>query len=123
MRSTEAALLDEQACAQLFNRLFGDRQEFDPVYLAPVGTEQILIRMIANLKANYARARHIDGLCDLLRVRVLLPGVSLDERRELIRLLGATGQLRDAEQALSDAVRAHPNAREVLDQERVRLTR
>ncbi len=114
-------VLTEAGCAALFERLFGTTQRFDARYLAPVSTEQILIRMINNLKAIYARARNIEGLCDLARLRAVLPDRTLEEAREFVRLLGVSGRFADAERALAQARLEFPSARRELHEERLRL--
>ena len=89
--------------------------------LAPVDAHMILIRMLANLKSNYARSRDIEGLAAVLRLRACLPGLTLDEGRELVRLLDAVGRIGEASNTLDDLTPLFPTATDVLRGERDRI--
>jgi len=114
-------VLDEDGCRNRFASIFGDEREFRSEFLEPVTTHQILIRMLANLKSNYARRRDFISLCDIVRMRWFLPDISLDEGRELIRLLGATGRYQAGNDALDELMVAFPDANRLLQEERRRL--
>ena len=108
-------------CADLHERMFGNRN-IDPNSLVPAMSEQILIRMLMNLKSNYARSRDLDGLTAVMRMRSALPSLTFDEARELLRLLDATGHWREAMDTLG-LLRLHfPTHEEILDAEEVRLS-
>ena len=77
--------------------------------------------MLMNLKSNYARRRDLITLGDVLHMRWFLPGVSLDEGRELVRILGVNGRFRAGNEVLDALFDAHPEASSVLDEERRRL--
>lgn len=113
-------VIDLEGCARIFQRLYPERL-FDPRHLVVVDAHAILIRMLSNLKANYARMRDLDGLTSVMRMRLLLPMPSLDEGRELVRLLDATGHWAEASDALDQLVAGWPSAGEILDGERSRL--
>ena len=114
-------LLDPAACAALFAGMFGTVQPFEQRYLDETASAAILIRMLANLKANYARTRDLEGLAAVLRMRTSLPDSSLDEQRELIRLLDATGSWTEADHALTQIESLRPEDAMVLQLERDRL--
>lgn len=114
-------LLDAEACRVRFEAQFGGSHPFDVTMLAAVDHHAVLVRMLANLKANYARARDIEGLAAILRLRSCLPTMSLDEGRELVRLLDATGRLGEAWATLDHLDGLYPRSSSVLADERTRL--
>ncbi len=114
-------LLDLEACAARFQALFGAEHTFRAEMLAPVDSHAILTRMLANLKANYARARDIEGLASVMRLRSCLPSLTLDEGRELVRLLDAVGRLGEAWATLGHLDGLYPRSAKVLGDERARL--
>jgi hypothetical protein len=101
--------------------LYEDPRRFSVELLAPVDNHAVLVRMLANLKGEYARRRNLEGLAAVLRMRVALPGTSLDEGRELVRVLEATGRWAEAVAALEDVERSHPGSDDVVQVERTRL--
>ncbi len=109
--------------SSLFSSMFGTNQTFHPSMLAETPDILVLVRMLANLKANYARAKDLDGLEAVQRMRTCLPGWSLDEGRELLRLHTATGSFDEAIAVLDLLDRLFPEGEELLTAERVRLAR
>ena len=107
--------------AQLFASMFGDRQKFHTSMLEKTDDTNMLIRMLANLKANYARSNDLDGLTAVVRLRTCLPGWTLDEGRELVRLHAVSGSLDEAVSVLGELDIRFPEAHDVLATERVRL--
>ncbi len=105
----------------LFSSMFGDRQPFHRSMLDETPGRQMLIRMLANLKANYARMNDLSGLTAVVRMRTCLPDWTLDEGRELVRLHSATGSLDEAVAVLDELDVRFPNADELLAAERTRL--
>ncbi len=97
-------ILDTDQCRTIFETMFGDRP-FHHDLLRPTDSHSILIRMIANLKQHAARRRDLITLCDLARLRWYLPGLALDEGRELVRLCTAVGALDEAPVWMSRLVR------------------
>ncbi len=116
-------ILDVSACSDLYGDMFGGRPLIPDQDLAPTPVLMILMRMCANLKSIYARARDIDGLTAMMRLRSCLPGMSLDEGRELVRLLDATGSWSQARSALDQlqGLFPSPKAQAILDEEHLRL--
>ena len=78
-------------------------------------------KMLANLKANYARIRDVEGLTAVMRMRSCLPGMVLDEGRELVRLLDAVGCWDEASFSLDQLETQNPSAVMELGVERDRL--
>jgi regulator of sirC expression with transglutaminase-like and TPR domain len=85
------ALLDREGCVALFDELNGGRG-FDERFLDPTGTRAIVARVLANLKRIYLAHRDRAALTWALRLRAEIPGVPLEERRELASTLAADGQ-------------------------------
>ena len=75
---------------------------FDDEFLRPIGTRAIVARVLANLKGVYLARRDRRALVEVLTLRVLVPGVALDERRELASALAADGRFLDGAQVLDD---------------------
>jgi hypothetical protein len=78
---------------------------FHPTFLDPVGTHAILGRMLANLVHTFVARSPVSAVW-ALRLRLLVPGISSDERREAAELLGTLGQFEEAAAAL-DAIAGH----------------
>lgn len=91
----EGHLLDQDGCRHLFETAQG-HTEFEEGYLAPVGTRAIVARLLANLKGIYMSRRDRRSLAWVLKLRVEVPGVALEERRELASALAADGRFIDA---------------------------
>ena len=84
-------ILDRLACRRLFDAVTGGRLEWQDEYLEAVPRNTIVERMLANLKAIYARANDLDGLRWVIRLRLACPGVDQRiERLELARLMAST---------------------------------
>lgn len=94
--------LDRTGCRAIFDRLVAGTP-WDDHYLDPVGPHAMVARTLANLANAYRRAGDRTGLCRALRLRVLLPGVTDRERRELAVLLSASGRFDEAASALEEA--------------------
>ena len=113
--------MSERDVGELFVSMFGRQHQFHRSMLDATSAPEVLIRMLNNLKSNYARSRNLSGLCAVSRLRTSIDGFSIDEGRELIRLLTATGSLDEAVLALDELVMRFPEHDEVLEAERVRL--
>jgi regulator of sirC expression with transglutaminase-like and TPR domain len=77
---------------------------FDARHLAPVGTRTIVSRVLANLKGIHLAHRDRRALALVLGLRVLVPGVPLEERRELASALAADGRFLEAAAVLDQLV-------------------
>ncbi|MEW5975352.1 MAG: transglutaminase-like domain-containing protein [Acidobacteriota bacterium] len=56
----QGAILFEEECKHLVEKVRGDAGEFDSSFLKPVTNRQILIRMLTNLKAIYVRRQDFE---------------------------------------------------------------
>jgi regulator of sirC expression with transglutaminase-like and TPR domain len=72
-------------------------------YLAPVGAHAILARMLANLVQTFVQRSPASAVW-ALRLRLLVPGVSVRERRDAAALLGTLGQFEEAAAVLETLV-------------------
>jgi len=88
--------LDRQGCMALFHEVQGPEAAFDHGYLEPVGTFNILARILANLRAVFAATDDRHALLWVLRLRSTIPGVPVEERAELASALAAVGHIREA---------------------------
>jgi hypothetical protein len=99
----EGRLLDRAGCERSFAQLQPDLP-FDESHLAPVGTRAIVTRLLANLKGIHLARRDRRALAWVLTLRVLMPGVPLEERRELASALAADGRFLEAATVLDQLV-------------------
>jgi regulator of sirC expression with transglutaminase-like and TPR domain len=82
-------VLSEADCAARLRQLYGDRARLDPAHLEPVTTQQILGRMLANLKGIYMGQRDWGrALAAVERILLLRPGDPA-ELRDLGAIRGA----------------------------------
>ena len=77
------ALLDAQACEELFHQVTGGGQGFHPAYLAPVDHSSIMERMLGNLRAIYSQSKDYANLEWVLELRTMCPTVTADEGKQL----------------------------------------
>jgi regulator of sirC expression with transglutaminase-like and TPR domain len=97
----EGRVLDRADCRQLFSATQSDLA-FDDDFLAPVGTRAIVARLLANLKGIYLAKRDRRTLAKVLGLRIAVPGIPLDERRELASALAADGRYLEAARVLDE---------------------
>lgn len=88
--------LDRADCEELFHRVNGPGARFRDSYLEPVGSRAILARMLANLRALYARRGELKLLETVSAMRIEIPGAPATERRNYARVLAANGRFVDA---------------------------
>jgi regulator of sirC expression with transglutaminase-like and TPR domain len=91
----EGRLLDRDGCQQTLAEAQPELS-FDDDYLTPVGTRSIVARLLANLKGIHLARRDRRALAWVLGLRVVIPGVPLEERRELASALAADGRFLEA---------------------------
>jgi regulator of sirC expression with transglutaminase-like and TPR domain len=94
--------LDEAGCREVFDRV-ASGMTWDAAYLRPASAWSIVARVLANLAGAYRRAGDRPGLCWALELRLLLPGATPRERRELGVLLGASGRFDEGAAVLEDS--------------------
>jgi regulator of sirC expression with transglutaminase-like and TPR domain len=93
-------LLDRAGCEEAFRTVHGPDADFDPEFLDPVDTHVILARMLANLRAVFARRGDKAAVAWTLRLRTSIPGTPLEDRAELANSLAARGDFVAAAQEL-----------------------
>lgn len=81
--------LDEVGCRDLYQRLTG-LNDWNPDFLAPIGTAQQIFRMLNNLKSIYRRRSDVAHLRRVMALRALFPGVEAAERGDFARLMRET---------------------------------
>lgn len=95
--------LDRDGCEKLFRAVHGEEAAFRAEYLEPVGTRAILSRVLTNLRRSYSGVGDRTGALWSQCLRVLVPGATTKDRRELAALLAANGRFDAAAEEL-DAI-------------------
>ena len=96
--------LDRAQCERRFRESTGLGPEvaFDDALLAPVGSEAVLVRMLANLRGIHRARGDLAALGWVLRMRLGLPGVSAAEVAELAEVRGRRAAFGEAATLLED---------------------
>lgn len=76
------ALLSEHDCRRLLQRHVGEEAAFDPSLLAPATKQQILVRMLLNLKRLYVRMRSFPQARDVTELLLAADPSALTELRD-----------------------------------------
>jgi regulator of sirC expression with transglutaminase-like and TPR domain len=97
------ATLDRAGCEALFHRLHGPRARFEPRFLDPVGTRAVVSRMLTNLQRSFVGVGDRAGALWAQCLRVLVPGATVQDRRQLAAMLAANGRF-DAAALELDAI-------------------
>jgi regulator of sirC expression with transglutaminase-like and TPR domain len=85
-------LLDRDGCEKLFSTLHGPKARFEDRFLDPVGNRAVIARMLTNLQRSFiARGDRAGGLWAQC-LRVLVPGTTVQDRRQLAAMLAANGR-------------------------------
>lgn len=100
--------LDPPGCRDLFVALHGPGAGWDDGLLAPVGTREIVTRVLNNLRVATVRAEDRAGLTAALRLQVALPGSGPAERGQLANALVADGRFGEAAAVLEDLAALDP---------------
>jgi regulator of sirC expression with transglutaminase-like and TPR domain len=95
--------LDRSGCEKLFRALHGDKAKLEDRFLDAVGNRAILARMLTNLRRSFAGVGDRTGALWAQCLRVLVPGATAEDRRELAALLAANGRFDAAAEEL-DAI-------------------
>lgn len=104
-------ILDEQGCEQRFRQITGTGSEtpFGPEMLPVVGKQQILSRMLNNLKAIFRSRADGSNLEWVVRMRMALPEVGRLEVVDLGRALALQGDYRGGAEEIDRVAAAHPD--------------
>jgi regulator of sirC expression with transglutaminase-like and TPR domain len=85
-------VLDREGCEKLFTTLHGDKARFEPRYLEPVDARAVVVRMLTNLHRSYIARGDRAGALWAQCLRVLVPGTTVQDRRQLAAMLAANGR-------------------------------
>jgi regulator of sirC expression with transglutaminase-like and TPR domain len=86
------SILDRAGCERLFARLHGPKARFEERFLAPVGPRAVMTRMLTNLQRSFVGTGDRAGALWAQCLRVLVPGATLQDRRQLAAMLAANGR-------------------------------
>ncbi|HZA75268.1 MAG TPA: transglutaminase-like domain-containing protein [Acidimicrobiales bacterium] len=95
--------LDREGCEALFAKLHGSKARFEPRFLEPVGPRATMARMVTNLQRSFVGQGDRAGALWAQCLRVLVPGATVTDRRQLAAMLAANGRFDAAAQEL-DAI-------------------
>ena len=97
------AVLDRADCATLFHRVHGPGASFSDAFLEPVGTLEIVARMLANLRNAFVSRGDRVALTWVLGLRTYLPGSPAEDQVDLATALASVGRFGDAASAYERA--------------------
>ncbi len=89
-------LLGEAECERLFAAMHGPATPFDPRFLEPVATVDIVARMLNNLRSVHLQRHDSVALDWVLELRGLLPGSTIEQRAERASVLAALARFDEA---------------------------
>jgi regulator of sirC expression with transglutaminase-like and TPR domain len=92
--------LDRAGCEALFSKLHGSKARFEPRFLEPVGHRAVMARMLTNLQRSFVGHGDRAGALWSQCLRVLVPGATVTDRRQLAAMLAANGRFDSAAQEL-----------------------
>jgi regulator of sirC expression with transglutaminase-like and TPR domain len=95
--------LDRAGAEKLFALIHGVDARFEDRFLDPVGPRAIMARIVTNLQRSYVGRGDRAGALWAQCLRVLVPGATVGDRRQLAALLAANGRFDAAAQEL-DAI-------------------
>ena len=95
--------LDREGCRKLFAHLHGPKARFQARFLEPVGPRAIMARMLTNLQRSFVGHGDRAGALWAQCLRVLVPGTTVTDRRQLAAMLAANGRFDAAAREL-DAI-------------------
>jgi regulator of sirC expression with transglutaminase-like and TPR domain len=104
------ALLTEEDCQRLLDRIFDGKVSFEPRFLEPVGPRQILTRMLQNLKVIYFNARDYRRAVSVVERLLVLHPDSATEIRDRGLLLSQLKAYGPASRDLERYLRMTPGA-------------
>ena len=85
-------VLDRAGCERLFTRLHGPKARFEDRFLDPVGPRAVMTRMLTNLQRSFVGTGDRAGALWAQCLRVLVPGATVQDRRQLAAMLAANGR-------------------------------
>ncbi len=122
-----ATLLDENDCQQRLDAVYGGQVPLADEHLRAVTAREILVRLLRNLKGNYAQLKRYRRALAVVERILLLAPTAIAERRDRAQLLAQLGRyaeaVRDAEAYLrvasdaSDAARVREQLKQLQAQQ------
>jgi regulator of sirC expression with transglutaminase-like and TPR domain len=104
-------LLGEAECEERFHLMQGAAAPWDPRYLDPVPTIDIVGRILNNLRSVHLERQDSAALDWVLELRGLLPGATLEERQERAGVLVAQARFDEAADLLERLATEAPEAK------------
>jgi regulator of sirC expression with transglutaminase-like and TPR domain len=95
--------LDREGCVELFRSVHGPKPTFAERFLEPVGPRAVLARILTNLQRSFVGRGDRAGALWAQCLRVLVPGTTVADRRQLAAMLAANGRF-DAAALELDAI-------------------
>jgi regulator of sirC expression with transglutaminase-like and TPR domain len=92
--------LDREGCKKLFRAVHGPSAGFKDSFLEPVDNRATLARILTNLRRSYAAVGDRTGALWAQCLKVLVPGITAHDRRDLAALLAANGRFDAAAEEL-----------------------
>ena len=100
-------VLDVAGCRERFLELAGPGAPWSDELLAPVPSQAVLARVLANLRRLFAAGQDLRNLDWVLELRLGIPGVPSRERAERASVLAALGRYDEAASQLEALARSH----------------
>lgn len=85
-------VLDRTGAEKLFETVHGPKAKFEDRFLEPVDDRAIITRMLTNLQRSYVARGDRAGALWAQCLRVLVPGTTVQDRRQLAAMLAANGR-------------------------------
>ena len=104
-------LLGEAECEERFRLQQGPAAPFDPRYLEPVPTVDVIARMLNNLRSVHLERQDSAALDWVLQLRGLLPGATIEDRQERAGVLVAQARFDEAADLLEGLAGEAPDAK------------
>ena len=95
--------IDRAQCEKLFATLHGPKARFEDRFLDPVGPRAVMARILTNLQRSFVGRGDRAGALWAQCLRVLVPGTTVQDRRQLAAMLAANGRF-DAAAMELDAI-------------------
>jgi len=92
--------LDREGAEKLFTVIHGADAKFEERFLDPVGPRAIMARIVTNLQRSYVGRGDRSAALWAQCLRVVVPGTTVGDRRQLAALLAANGRFDAAAQEL-----------------------
>lgn len=110
------AVLDEAGCEQRFRQISGADSQvpFGPDMLPVVGNQQILARILNNLKAIYRARSDGSSLEWVTRMRMSIPEIGPMEVVDLGQALAMQGEFQQGAEQIARVADSHPSVAEQL---------